>query len=153
MKTITILAAAALTIATAATAQLPSNDWWLRLDVPPGNVEVRPAPPDWTPPPVWNGYFGDDSYGNYHPKGPAPAGWIHPSTRKLPLEVSSNSPGPGGAGHTQLEIGGETKTIPQWMAVELLKRELDALQPNGVSQPDPSPPLPRPRLLPHTFQR
>jgi hypothetical protein len=173
MKTITVLTAAAcvgLTVATVATAQLPSNEPWKRLeqaDIPPGHVEVRPAPPNWKPRPVWNGYFGDDSYGNYHPKGAAPVGWMHPSIPALPVEVSG----------TYAAIGGETKTISQWMAIELLKGNWVSLQPTDMSPAvasppaqrvfipddpvkvktfvirDPSPPLPRPRLLPHIFQR
>ena len=54
----------------------------------------------------------------------APAGWVHPSTLSLPLEVSSNSPGPNTPGHTQVEIRGEVRTIPRWMAIEMLKREV-----------------------------
>lgn len=132
MNSITILIAAAcvgLTIATAATAQLPSTDRWLQLDVPPGNVEMRPAPPNWKPHPVWA------------PNGVAPAGYVHPSTLVPPKDVdpyfpgalkpddvSHNDPGPGWEGRFPL-IRGETKT-------KLLKREVDALAPSDASQPD-----------------
>jgi len=120
---------AAVSLLIAATVELPELTPltpWQRLEqanIPAGNVEVRPMPPDWKPPPVWNGYFGDDRYGNYEPKGAAPTGWVHPSTLSLPLEVWSNSAGHGAPGYTQVEIGGEMRTVPKWFALEMLKRE------------------------------
>ena len=66
-----------------ASAEQTPLDPWQRFEqtAPLGKVEVRPMPPDCKPPPVWNGYFGDDTYGNHHPNGSAPPGWLHPSVR------------------------------------------------------------------------
>jgi hypothetical protein len=105
MKTITILIAVAgvgLTVATVATAQLPPIDRWLQLDVPAGNVEVRPPPPNWQPRPVWA------------PDGVAPAGYIPPMVL---MQLEENRQNPHFAGALMPDA-----KPPMWMGIGLPKR-------------------------------
>jgi hypothetical protein len=97
MRNMVVTAAAFAVVigTTVGLADLPPPSPWQRFeaDAPSGTVEVRPMPPGWKKPPVWNGYFGDDRYGNYHPKGAAPAGWVHPRVLETPKEVDPYFPG------------------------------------------------------------
>jgi hypothetical protein len=87
-------------------------------DIPPGNVEVRPAPPNWKPRPVWA------------PNGMAPAGYISPLVL-MQLEENQQNP------HFVGALLPDPKP-PMWMGIGLPKWKLDALQPLSPAVASPA---------------